>query len=575
MLPFIVLVGSVLVLTIWGGGIYAGTTYLIAGISSIGLLAASFRSEYCGRFNFPAGVAITTILFLLLTALPLPPAIEDLLSGPVRSEQNDIARDHLETALSLNLVEESPRRFALSRNRSGTLRSTLFFIAVFASTALSSCLSGVWQRRYLFFLAGVVTVVAFLGFLSQHVMLQGARLWWYFPVTNGEPVGCFINRSHFGGFIVLLCPAILMGIASNIASKRIGLAILSGAAFAIVSIAVVCSMSRGAFAIYALSLFLVVLANLSRRRMAFGLSICLVACVSFVAVGLLVSGNLEQRLRTMRESVEEVDAQTRTRVWKDSIKLWQDYPFIGVGADAFQVAFPRHKSFVTASAFHHAESQFIQLLSTTGIVGALIFGYLIYWYFKTLWRNVTNRLVNKDIAIAAGCAMACAMAHALFEVAISIPLYAVVLGSIAGLPLGISSGSQVSDVRLSRVIAMRALSVLGLVVTLAFYITFGLRIHDLDHSSYIKHASPVELATVLECTPTSSQAWYNLGRFAFMFQDIAAHRFGESCIAMSAHYNPTDVDGWRNLYAVRLSLGDKDGADSALLKLRQLTAPRR
>jgi O-antigen ligase len=63
------------------------------------------------------------------------------------------------------------------------------------------------------------------------------------------------------------------------------------------------------------------------------------------------------------------DESWRIRIWSDALALWQSAPVLGTGLATFGVAFPSFRSIEAPVVFTHAESDWVQLLTDTGIVG--------------------------------------------------------------------------------------------------------------------------------------------------------------------------------------------------------------
>ncbi len=579
MLPFSLLVASSILLSVFAGGVLPGVLYNATFFSCAALLIVSGCRRYRSRFCLPSRFCFVIVVWILATAAPLPDSITNRF-GTLRVQQQERVRTALRAAADLNFTDVADRNFSLSRNRSGTLRTVLFVFSVFAITGLATCLPREWAYRYLRFLAGFAAVIAALGFIGQHVVPQGKFIWWHFPVSQGDPVGCFVNRSHFGGFLVMLCPAVLLMIVRDINGRNRKLTIFGILCFAIISIGIMGSMSRGAFVLFALCLIATVICTIPGGNATTGITISVLACMSLFAGSLLITGKVEHRLRTLRRPVEDVGSQPRIAVWRDSVRTWLDYPVVGAGADGFQMVHAMHKSHLRDRTVRHAESRCLQLLVDGGIVGVIMVFGLIVGYLRRLRRMISGRPMRTIEKIAV-LTLGCAAVHAMIDVPLFIPLYASVLGSIAGLPLNRlaeqtteSEKGQSLSTRLASVgrREMRTFGILGMVVGLIILLQYGSRVHQTDRSAFIVHAGPDDLADALTSAPTSWQAWYHLGRYGFLVDDPSANAFGERCISQAAMYNPTDYKLWGSLVQIRRSLGDLEGAEEAL-RHKQNTTP--
>ena len=97
----------------------------------------------------------------------------------------------------------------------------------------------------------------------------------------------------------------------------------------------------------------------------------------------------------------------RFDVWTDAVSLVRDYPLTGTGLGTFQHAFPRYQTKYTQLLFEHAENEYVELLTETGILGlAAALGGIGVFYFLILrqWRRRHNSFV---ISLAAGGITSC------------------------------------------------------------------------------------------------------------------------------------------------------------------------
>lgn len=589
MVPFAAMVVTVVYLAARGAGMFSGATYASSAFLSLVLLALAANPSVRQRFVLPSVFFSCSLLgWLLLTTIALPPSL-DFCIGAARGQENQTARSMLADAYSLNLISEPISSFALTRNKAGSIRWILSFITVLAMVGLASSLRTAWKYRYLRFLIYCTTVIACLGILGQYFIPQYGRIWWRYPVFEGEPVACFVNRSHYGGFVVLACPAAILFIAGDFARRQWALAILGSVCFAIMSVAVVVSMSRGAFATYFVSLYAVIIASIrGRAHRRPGLVICTVALCSLIGVGLFVHGDVEDRLRTLGQPDAMSSAQARVSVWEDSIRAWMDYPVAGAGADGFRMIFSWYKTWDIDRSFLHAESEYLQLLVDGGVIGVVLIGGWLIAYILRLYHIARTNKNRREFVVCAACAVICALIHAAADVAFSIPLYSAVLGSIAGLPLGVSrtpadqsnDHSENTDPRHGDRDGLLAntryrgnertilyFGLFCLLVTALFYRQYGVQIYRTDKSWYIQSANPDELSQALRFAPTYWHAWYHLGRYALVVPDKAGYGFAERCLSVAADYNPSDPRVWESLYTIRRRLHDYAGATAAYRRM--------
>ena len=77
---------------------------------------------------------------------------------------------------------------------------------------------------------------------------------------------------------------------------------------------------------------------------------------------------LDLDLCTERE-LGRPEESPRLLVWADALKLWRTAPVVGTGFATFGVAFPPFRTLQAPVVFSHAESDWVQLLTDTGVVG--------------------------------------------------------------------------------------------------------------------------------------------------------------------------------------------------------------
>ena len=149
--------------------------------------------------------------------------------------------------------------------------------------------------------------------------------------------------------------------------------------------------------------------------------------VGLLAAGLIVVAFLQiavfsekvEHQQTLFERVQSTstsDTNTRARFlyWGVGLEMFRAHPFIGVGANNYQVAFPSaREQFATAhpnSALvgmneqlltQYAHNEYVQLLAELGMVGMLLFGALCLLLVRDFWRALRNS-VNPSLALGAG-----------------------------------------------------------------------------------------------------------------------------------------------------------------------------
>lgn len=229
--------------------------------------------------------------------------------------------------------------------------------------------------------------------LTLFALIQRATwngfLYWVRPFHGGDVFGPYINRTHMGGLLLLLVPLGLGYLSAQSARRengepfdwrawvrlppgelleRIVLPLL----LLIMAAGVLTSNSRGAMASLLLALLLMALWFASRGRE--GRS-GLIGVAAFAIAGLLGALWIAADLflgATERLAGEALapEQSARLALWKEALELWQRFPWVGSGLGTFEAAFGLVREVFPGNyVVTHAESDYVQLLCDTGLVG--------------------------------------------------------------------------------------------------------------------------------------------------------------------------------------------------------------
>ncbi len=243
-------------------------------------------------------------------------------------------------------------------------------------------------RRALWTMIGMGTLLAVLG-IVQRATWNG-HLYWVGPEALGSAFGPFVNRAHFAGLMVTIVPMAL-ALSSQRQQRRrrpswhrTWRARLRewnsreesprGLVFFLVLVmggAALVSGSRGGLIALLATLCAMVLGALAGGRSWAGRAGRLaVAAVLVVLAGAWISSEiLHGTIGRLAEELDRPETSARLRIWSDALALWGSAPVLGTGLGTFGVAFPRFRTLEAPVAFTHAESDWVQLLTDTGLLG--------------------------------------------------------------------------------------------------------------------------------------------------------------------------------------------------------------
>ena len=118
------------------------------------------------------------------------------------------------------------------------------------------------------------------------------------------------------------------------------------------------------------------------------------------------------------------DFGKRWQIWVDTSQIIRDFPLFGAGLGSFAQIFPMHRSFHIRGLVSHAENDFLQLASDTGLIGlGLLFAVFVYLFFKaaTRIRALSEGEPQRYIAIGGLVSILAIMFHSLVERNIQVP----------------------------------------------------------------------------------------------------------------------------------------------------------
>ncbi len=274
------------------------------------------------------------------------------------------------------------------------------------SLALALFLDTKWRDRLL-----LVLVIA-SALLSLYAILQWRSVnifkWDIALNRSGRVSGSLGNPNLLGSFICAIIPLAVCFILDRKQSK-----LFRGPSIAIFTVlgclALVASGTRGSLIGLAAGLLTVVLfLMLKRTLMTRKAGMALAAVLILLLVGSIVL--MAPRLAEMT-ATDSGTVQVRKLIWSGTLDMIFARPLTGWGPGSFQIAFPGFRSpfYHMLGVSHntlHAHSEYLEVLSDTGIVGALLWLALIVLLVRGVRKSLplswtTVGIVSALVAIAA------------------------------------------------------------------------------------------------------------------------------------------------------------------------------
>ncbi len=515
-----------------------------------------------GRWPF---YALAVLLWLGLLTVPLPPGLARLTGARRQAEHFTVERRFAQ--LEAAGVASPPARpwFSITRNRAGSLRVIASVTACLGVVVLVSSLGATGKRRVFHSLLAGGVVVAVAGFLSQWVIPAGDTLWWVHSIPHAlpGPAACFINRNHYGGFTAVLTVAAAAMTVQELAAGRRAAAVWTAGASVLLGLATVLSLSRGGTIALAGGLLFALLLLLVSGHRTTVLGILLITLALGLGATRIKAPLVRERFAELTRPLQVVSLRTRQEVWKESLGIWRAYPLLGAGPNAFRMVYPQHRV-TTGRAFRtHAENQYVELLTDTGLLGVGLAGCGVLLLLR-LYRGAGREPGPAAHLIPVSLASLCvAGIHAAVDFPLYVPLYALTLSILAalGLPPLLAQGPR-HWMRLALGVNLAAALAVAAVAG-----PMGRR----DTTSYLYQAPLPDLLKAITWAPTDAHAWQYAGmRLVHMEGNAAAQRLGERLLSQAAAWNPNQYPLWLALGNVRLALGDVEAAREAFRRVREL-----
>ena len=356
---------------------------VILGMAVVWLLAMLRQWEL--RVELPPGW-LPALLFLGVVAmqsLALPSVLVRLLSPSTAALTRDAwAFTGGEAGtMALSLDPDTTWRMALK-----LLALALLFLVVYSTYRTHAQV-----RRAIWVMIGMGTLIALLG-IAQRATWNG-RFYWIGPTAPASyAFGPFVNRTHFAGLIVVVAPmALALALAGRQPPERhrhshdwqarlrawnsreggptsliLWFVLLMGGAALV-------SGSRGGLLALLVALFLMGgLSARSRPGRGHGRRIALTT-VLIVLIAIWIGGDvLYGTVVRLAEEISQPEESARLLIWADALRLWGQFPIFGSGLGTFGVVFPLVRTLPAPVTFTHAESDWVQLLTDTGVLGVLL-----------------------------------------------------------------------------------------------------------------------------------------------------------------------------------------------------------
>jgi O-antigen ligase len=385
-----------------------------------------------------AGALAAIAVFGLLQSVPLPGGLVGLLS-PKSAAQAQASRDLLS--------DEGGGMATISLAPGASRRSAVGWLAAAAALLAAAICATHRRHRWVLFAAVIATAFLEVFFGAQRLFAGATEIWGIeVPGDPGRLRGTFINSDHLALYLLVALAVCFGWVYRSV--RRAARERQRERRVVMVAVPIVCW----------LALFVGLAFTGSRAGLLAGLvatgaqGFLLAASVRhwrYAPVGLLAGllaiatvawVGLEQGFgRLLATSAYEAAWSARPLIYKASLSLWSMFPIFGTGLGSFQEAFTLVlPAEVSGLVWGHAHNDWLEVLLTTGLIGAAIVGFGVWMTASALWKILIRSRSSSSRAFALG-ALGAAIGvglHSLLDFGLTMPANAFTLAVVIGAALG-------------------------------------------------------------------------------------------------------------------------------------------
>src|SRR5690348_2129666 len=331
--------------------------------------------------------------------------------------------------------------------REALIKLLTSFVFLFLAVQLWADASArMWKR---FGLAVVVYAFSIALFAIVQYFTSYGLIYWKVLAQGGDAFGPYVNHNNYAGLMEMLIPICMCYALYRCLRNPNQMLLLFGVFGAIASLLL--SGSRGGMISVAVEIGILGVIiwrwNKGRGNAQEWRIIGLVSAVGLAVLLFAVTPNSGwKRMATIAGLVQKPDVtlENRLTVSRDALAVLRDYRWLGTGLGTFDTVFPQYQTFATDLAWTHAHNDYVEALTETGVVGALIIlsGLLLLGWL--VFRRLRERTDDVRWWIQLGAALGCCgvLIHSFADFNLHIPANMAWFAVCAGISIAPTSKSR-------------------------------------------------------------------------------------------------------------------------------------
>jgi O-antigen ligase len=395
---------------VWAYSVIEVGVFLLMGLWFVDRLIFS-KSKSLSWVKTPVNLILILLLVLIgLQLIPLPAFVTKLISPQTYADKKQV---FAVLANASDASTDGSPGMMLSYTSHATKVEWLKLAAYFGMFFIVLNTATSKQRINI-----LVYTMIFIGlFEALYAVYQvfsiTPKVWWWKSRVGGYRYasGTFIVSNHFAGYMeMVLCLAFGFLIAQKRQVRRVQSGLNEGRSFLkkcvtwlapesarpkmiffffvtlIIGVALLLSASRGGILSLGVSMLLMALLFLSKKRYRIygGLALCL--CVAILAYGLHVGID-----PTLKKFENPKNLYGRLHITRTILPMIGDYPYLGVGLGNFRYVYPRYiDDYDRVRGSNYAHNDWVEAGIETGVLGVflILVGFGIYMVrMMGIWRE--------------------------------------------------------------------------------------------------------------------------------------------------------------------------------------------
>lgn len=236
-------------------------------------------------------------------------------------------------------------------------------------------------RQLVYLIIGVATFLSIFGLFKRF----GANPfpWWDYAELKGDLPGVsstFGNYNHLAGYLEMAIPLILGLFLAGFRGVRLFLMIYLTS---LMVAALILSLSRGGWIGSLLGLVFMAVALATNRYFEHRkLIAALAGGFLVVAVVVLASTPVVERIRTFEQRGETPNFRARVTVWGVTMEMIKHHPLLGTGPGTFATVFTKYQPPGFASRYFMAHNDYLHFTSEVGLPLVAILAWMIIAFYR-------------------------------------------------------------------------------------------------------------------------------------------------------------------------------------------------